>query len=143
MTTRYLSVFLGLLLAGQSSAQQAPIAAPITVPATPVTPPSSTDSGAPVAGSAVLGSAVLGSAVLGSAVAGSADAGVAAYGRGDYPAALSVFRPRAENGDATAQFYLGYMYMLGDGLTQDYRLAKSWCQKAADQNSLTGQDNVG
>jgi len=39
-----------------------------------------------------------------------AEEGIAAYKRGDNAAALKVFRPLAEQGDASAQSDLGVMY---------------------------------
>ncbi len=42
-------------------------------------------------------------------------AGVEAYHRGDYATALTEFRPLAQQGDADAQFYLGFMYSKGRG----------------------------
>ncbi len=42
-------------------------------------------------------------------------AGMDAYERGDYETALTEFRPLAQQGDADAQFYLGFMYSKGRG----------------------------
>ena len=57
-------------------------------------------------------------------------AGVAAYDRGDYATALREFRVLAEQGDATAQFDLGLMYKIGQGVPQDYAEAVNWYQPA-------------
>ncbi len=38
------------------------------------------------------------------------DAGVKAYDRGDYATALRIMRELADQGDAVAQFNLGFMY---------------------------------
>ena len=48
------------------------------------------------------------------------DDGVAAYARGDYALALQEFRPLAEQGDVNAQLFLGYLYDVGHGVTQDH-----------------------
>ncbi len=44
------------------------------------------------------------------------DDGVGAYLRGDYATALQEFRRLAEQGDATAQYNLGVMYLKGFGV---------------------------
>ena len=67
----------------------------------------------------------------------------AAYNRGDYATALSIFRPLAEAGDATAQFDLGVMYANGQGVVQDYIEALTWYRRAADQRSADAQNNIG
>lgn len=51
------------------------------------------------------------------------DEGVTAYNKGDYPKALREFRPLAQEGDASAQFYLGVMYDEGQGVPQDLQEA--------------------
>ncbi len=65
--------------------------------------------------------------------------GVEAYERGDYDTALKEFRPWAEQGDASAQFYLGDMYDKGLGVPQDYQEAARWYQKAAEQGVASAQ----
>ncbi len=49
------------------------------------------------------------------------DAGVAAYDSGDYETAFREFKPLAEQGDAHAQFNLGYMYHKGEGVPRGAR----------------------
>jgi uncharacterized protein len=53
------------------------------------------------------------------AAAGPLEDGLAAYERGDYATALSEFRLLAEQGNAVAEYRLGYMYENGSGVTQD------------------------
>ena len=60
---------------------------------------------------------IVAAAAVSGAVAGSFDDGVAAYDRGDYPTALKLWRPLAEQGNAVAQtdlyeaqHALGFMY---------------------------------
>ncbi len=55
----------------------------------------------------------------GSATAGF-DEGVAAYQRGDYRTALREFVRLALAGNSSAQFNLGVMYDLGQGVPQNY-----------------------
>ncbi len=67
------------------------------------------------------------------------DAGIEAGQRGDYALALREFRPLATEGDAKAQFYLGYMYGKGQGVAQDYGEAANWYRKAAEQGFAKAQ----
>jgi TPR repeat protein len=92
-------------------------------------------------------SLVLGLALLvgggGVGLAQDFDAGVAAYNRGDYATAFREFSVLAEQGDAIAQFNLGMMYSLGQGVTQDYREAARWFRLAAEQGDVRAQFNLG
>ena len=67
------------------------------------------------------------------------EAGIEAGQRGDYVVALREFRPLAAEGDAIAQFYLGYMYGKGQGVGQDYGEAANWYRKAAEQGFAKAQ----
>jgi TPR repeat protein len=67
----------------------------------------------------------------------------AAYDRGDYATAIRTFRPLAEQGDAGAQFNLGYIYANGQGEPQDYAEAMRWYHKAAEQGRAEAQFNLG
>jgi uncharacterized protein len=69
--------------------------------------------------------------------------GVDAWSRGDYPTAVSVWRPAAIAGDADAQFNLGQAYKLGRGLPVDLAMAEDWYRKAAQQGHPQAQDNLG
>ena len=60
---------------------------------------------------------------LSTAASADFEAGRAAYERGDYSAALSVFRSLAEHGHAAAQCYLGHMHHKGEGVPLDRALA--------------------
>ena len=57
--------------------------------------------------------------------------GVAAYDSGDYATALREWRPLAEQGNADAQFNLGFMYDEGKGVLQDNVYAHMWWNIAA------------
>ena len=76
---------------------------------------------------------LLSCALLSSAIAGPRQDGEAAYANGDYATALRLLRPLANQGDASAQFYLGAMYDTGQGVPQDYPEAVKWYRKAAEQ----------
>jgi len=62
---------------------------------------------------------------------------------GDYEAAMNEFRPLAEQGDALAQFLLGRMYDLAQGVPQDYQEAGRWFRLAAEQGHASAQFNLG
>jgi TPR repeat protein len=62
--------------------------------------------------------------------------------RGDYAAALSLWRPLAERGQARAQRNLGVMYHNGQGVPQDYAAAAMWIGKAADQGDPAAQHDL-
>ena len=66
-----------------------------------------------------------------------------AYERGDYAMALKEWRPLAEQGDALAQFSLGAMYSVGEGIPQDYAEAVKWYRLAAEQGDASAQNNLG
>lgn len=66
-----------------------------------------------------------------------------AYERGDYTQAARLFSPLAEQGVASAQFYLGLMYEKGRGVRQDHSTAFIWFRKAAAQGYAGPQNNLG
>ncbi|HHF3077189.1 TPA: tetratricopeptide repeat protein [Vibrio diabolicus] len=56
----------------------------------------------------------------------------------------TVFAEKAaEQGYASAQNNLGFMYGMGEGVIQDYNQAFSWYRKAAEQGFATAQFNLG
>ena len=67
----------------------------------------------------------------------------AAMQRGDFKSALADLRPLAAKGDADAQFLLGLLYDVGNGVARDPAVAASWYRKAADQNHTLGQLYLG
>jgi uncharacterized protein len=69
--------------------------------------------------------------------------GIAAYMKGDYATALRLMLPLAEQGDAAAQYELGFMYFDGQGIGRDYTAAVSWFRKAADQGNASAQVSLG
>jgi uncharacterized protein len=69
--------------------------------------------------------------------------GTQAYDRGDYVTAMNELHPLAEQGLASAQFYLGVMYENGQGVPQDYPEAARWYLKSAKQGHDRAQNNLG
>lgn len=49
----------------------------------------------------------------------------------------------AEQGNAVAQFGLGFIYANGKGVPQNYTQAVYWYQKAAEQGLASAQVNLG
>jgi len=49
---------------------------------------------------------------------------------------------KAEEGDASAQSNLGFMYHSGEGVPQDYREAAKWFRVAAEQGNADAQNNL-
>jgi tetratricopeptide (TPR) repeat protein len=69
--------------------------------------------------------------------------GSAAYAQGDYAAALDILRPLAEDGEPTAEFYVGEMYRFGRGVKKDEAKAAAWYKKSAVQGSSDAQYALG
>ena len=84
-------------------------------------------------------SAILACSISENAIAGPLGDAVAAHDRHDYATALQLLRPLADKGDPSAQYYLGAMYDLGEGVPQDYAAAASWYRKAAEQGHSRAQ----
>jgi TPR repeat protein len=79
------------------------------------------------------------------AAAASADVkqGVDAWQAGNFAAAVTAWRPLADQGDADAQFNLGQAYKLGRGVPMDLRIAQGWYEKAARQGHGQAQAILG
>ena len=60
--------------------------------------------------------------------------GVEATTRGDDQTTFKRWLPLAEQGDATAQYYLGNMYSVGRGVKQDDVEAVKWYRKAQSKD---------
>jgi TPR repeat protein len=76
-------------------------------------------------------------------LAGTLDEGVAAHRRGDYGFALVTFRGLAQDGNLAAQYNLGQMYRLAQGVVQDHVVAANWYRLAAQQGDAQSQYNLG
>ena len=79
----------------------------------------------------------------GNALAGKFEEGFTAAQRGDYATAYRLWLPLANQGNASAQFNLGIMYRIGQGVPQDYAEAMKWYRKAAEQGDASAQFNLG
>ena len=72
--------------------------------------------------------------------------GLKAYARGDFAAALKLFQPLAEQGDARAEYYLGAIFdpleeihFEGRGVAPDFKEALKWYRRSADQDNAAAQ----
>jgi clan AA aspartic protease (TIGR02281 family) len=70
------------------------------------------------------------------------DASVA-YEHGDYATEYRLLRPLADQGNAAAEYGLGFMYAHGYGVPQDYTEAAKWYRLAADQGDMRAQNSLG
>jgi len=58
-------------------------------------------------------------------------------------ASFQLYQPKANQGDADAQFNLALLYNHGAGTPQDTRYAVYWYTKAAEQGHVHAQYNLG
>ncbi len=77
------------------------------------------------------------------AFAGTLAEGEIAYFSGDYPTALKILLPLANQGDAKAQYEVGDMLENDLGARNDDAAAVKWFQKAADQGNADAQLHLG
>ncbi len=77
------------------------------------------------------------------AAALSVKTGIEAWQRADYPAAVRIWRPLAERGDADAAFNLGQAYRLGRGVPINLAAAQTWFERAARKGHLDAQTTLG
>ena len=61
----------------------------------------------------------------------------------DYDTAFHTCTKAAEQGEAKAQYKLGFMYGNGQGTPQDYKQALYWYTKAAEQGNSDAQSQLG
>ena len=69
--------------------------------------------------------------------------GFDAYYERDYKTVLQKLRPLAEQGVASAQYYMGVMYRNGQGVVQDYKTAVKWWRLSSEQGDSLAQYNLG
>lgn len=71
------------------------------------------------------------------------DEGLRAFNDKNHPAALRSFRAEADQGHAGAQYYLGRMYLLGEGVSADYKRAAAYFLAAATAGNTDAQFYLG
>ena len=94
-------------------------------------------------GKLFLGAIAVAGALFAAPALADVKAGVDAWAKGDFPRAITEWRPLAIAGDPDAQFNLAQAYKLGRGVPLDPALAESWFRKAALQGHLQAGDNYG
>lgn len=82
-------------------------------------------------------------AFLLSACAEDYDAGRDAFNAGDHETAYKIMRPLAEQGDARAQYRLGWLYRYGRGVDRRYTEAVRLYKLAAEQDNVPAMINLG
>jgi uncharacterized protein len=85
----------------------------------------------------------LAAAALTPVSAQSVKAGIEAWQRADYSAAVAIWRPLAEKGDADAAFNLAQAYRLGRGVPVNLAAAKTWFERAAAKGHVDAQATLG
>lgn len=68
--------------------------------------------------------------------------GLAAFETADYPKALKLLKPLAQQGDAEAQCLIGNMHHLGLGAERNIAEAIKWYTKSADQGYAIASNNL-
>ncbi|BAW80556.1 Sel1 domain-containing protein repeat-containing protein [Candidatus Nitrosoglobus terrae] len=71
------------------------------------------------------------------------ESGKKAYRDQDYDVAFKEFMPLAEEGNMTAEYYVGLMYANGYGLPRDPTEAKRWFDKFSKQFGVDAEFNLG
>jgi cell division septation protein DedD len=79
----------------------------------------------------------------GPASAQSVRAGIEAWQKADYAAAVAIWRPLAEKGDADASFNLGQAYRLGRGVPTNIGAAQTWFERAARKGHVDAETTLG
>ncbi|MBZ0332066.1 sel1 repeat family protein [Halomonas sp. ANAO-440] len=61
----------------------------------------------------------------------------------DYATAARHLPVAAEQGDALAQFWMGWMYRNGKGMERDFEQAAQWYRRSAEQGNAAALNNLG
>jgi len=69
--------------------------------------------------------------------------GLQAYDAGRYAQAIKLLVPLANESNSQAQFRVGMMYYLGQGVPEDEKLAVFWLKKAAAQGNTEAMFELG
>jgi len=69
--------------------------------------------------------------------------GVAAYSQGNFSVAFEKFKTVAEHGHVQAEYYVGIMYLKGQGISKNEKEAGVWLGKAAERGHVEAQENMG
>jgi uncharacterized protein len=72
-----------------------------------------------------------------------AEAAMAIFDKGDYPTALRLAQPLADEGDPRAEAIVGQIYYRGRGVPQSDTEAAKWFRRAADHGNAVAQFYLG
>lgn len=75
--------------------------------------------------------------------AGDFEAGLIAYNNKQYSKALAEWYPLAKDNDAKAEYYMGVMYINGQGLPLDLKEGVIWLQQSANRGYADAQYELG
>ena len=75
-------------------------------------------------------------------IAGNMEDGFSAAQKGDISTAYQTFKPFAEQGNVSAQYFIGWMYENGQGVAQDNKAAIKWYSHAAEKGYAPAQRNL-
>lgn len=67
------------------------------------------------------------------------DEGSEAYSVGDYAKAMVEFKAAAEGGDPRAEYYVGFLYYRGYGVSKDFAEAANWFGRSAAKRDSRAQ----
>lgn len=81
--------------------------------------------------------------MAGALFAAEPQAGLQAFEAGRYEDAFQLLNPAAKDGDADAQYRIGWMYEHAKGVSRDYEAAADWYFKAAAQDNADAQCALG
>ncbi|WP_421784200.1 tetratricopeptide repeat protein [Kiloniella litopenaei] len=70
------------------------------------------------------------------------DKALSAYLDGEYAVALKEFHKLAELGDGEAQFYLGEMYVVGQGVERNLFRARKWFLRASERGNFDADSRL-
>ena len=66
-----------------------------------------------------------------------------AYRRGHHAEAFHQFQVLASQGDVTGMSWVAFLYSRGEGVRQDYAAALEWYRKAAEQDDVYAEGEIG
>ncbi|MEJ2374554.1 MAG: tetratricopeptide repeat protein [Pseudolabrys sp.] len=92
---------------------------------------------------AILAASLLLMTIVGAVAAGTYKDALAAYNNRDYATALPLFRSLARAGDARAQYKLGVMYLMGQGVKRNEAEALKWLRKSNEEKKAFEAYNRG
>ena len=69
--------------------------------------------------------------------------GLAAYQAGRFEETMALWRPLAESGNTEAQYNVGVLFALGQGVVADPEVAANWYRRAASLGHAKAQFNLG